>query len=92
MQHIKLSWSFVLRVEERLRVFFRIGLILGPNRNEVTGEWRKLHNEEHHDLQFLSNICKVSKLRKMKLTLHVGRMDKNTNVYRDLIGKSEEND
>jgi len=66
--------------------------ILGPNRNEVTGDWRKLRNDEHHDLQSLSNIHRVSKLRRMKRAGHVGCMDKNTNVYRVLMGKSEEND
>ena len=65
---------------------------LGPKRNEVTGEWRKLHNDEHHDLQSSSNVQKVSKLRKMKWAGHVGRMDKNTNVERVLMGKSEKND
>ena len=63
--------------------------ILGPNRNEVTGDWRKLHNEEYHDLKSLSNIHRVSKLRRKKWPGHVGRMDKNTNVYRVLMGKSE---
>jgi hypothetical protein len=64
--------------------------ILGPIRNEVTGEWRKLHIEEHHNLQSLSNDHRISKLRRMKLAGHVGRMENNTNMCRDLMGKSEE--
>jgi hypothetical protein len=80
--------------EERVRVFEdRVPReIFGPKRNEVTGMWRKLHNEEHHDLQSLPNIHRVSKLWRMQWVGHVGRMDKNTNVYRILMGKSEEND
>jgi hypothetical protein len=84
----------MLREEQRMRVFEnRVPReILGPKGKEVTGEWRKLHNEGYHDLQSLSNIQWVSKLRRMKWAGHVGRMDKNTNVYRDFMGKSEEND
>ena len=88
------TWSFLLREEQRVRVFEnRLPREkLEHNRNEVTGDWRKLHNEEHHELQSLSNIHRVSKLRRMKWAGHVARMDKNTNVYRVLMGKSEEND
>ena len=66
--------------------------ILGPKRNEVTGEWRKVHYEEHQDLQSLSNVQRVSKLRRIKWDVQGGRMDKNINVFRVLMGKYKEND
>jgi hypothetical protein len=52
------SWSLTITEEYRLRVLRRI---FGPMREEVTGEWRKLHNEEHHILYFSSNIIKMIK-------------------------------
>ena len=55
------TWSFTPREEHRLRVFESRVLrrIFGPKRDEVTGEWRKLHNEELHDL-YSSNIIRVT--------------------------------
>jgi len=50
------TWSLTLREERRLRVLRRI---FGPKRDEVTGEWRKLHNEELNDLYSLPNIVQV---------------------------------
>jgi hypothetical protein len=50
---IRFSWSLTLREEHRLRVFEnRVLRRFGPKRDEVTGEWRKLHNEELHDVLF----------------------------------------
>ena len=54
------TWLLTLREERRLRVLRRV---FGPKRAEVTGEWRKLHNEELNDLYSLPNIVRVVKLR-----------------------------
>ena len=57
------TWSLTLREERRLRVFANRVLrrIFGPKRDEVTGEWRKLHNEELNDLYCSPNIVQVIK-------------------------------
>ena len=57
------TWSLTLREELKLRVFENRVLrrIFGPKRDEVTGEWRWLHNEEPHDLYRSSNIIQVIK-------------------------------
>jgi hypothetical protein len=62
--------------ERRLRVFENRVLrgIFGPKRDEVTGEWRKLHNEELNDLCSLPNIVRVVKSRRMRWALHIARM------------------
>jgi len=59
------TWSLILREERKLMVFENrvLGRLFGPNRNEVTGEWRKLHNEELNDLYSLPNIVRVVKSR-----------------------------
>jgi hypothetical protein len=48
--------------------------IFGPKRDEVTGEWRKLHNEELHDLYYPSSIIRIKKSRRMRWAGHVARM------------------
>jgi hypothetical protein len=63
--------------------------IYGPNRYEVTEEWRKLHNEELNYLHFSLNIVRVIKLRRMKWAVHVARMREMKGVYRVFIGKPE---
>jgi len=65
-----------LREERRLRVFKNRVLrrVFEPKRDEVTGEWRKLHNEELTDLYSLPNIVRVVKSRKMRWAGHVARM------------------
>jgi hypothetical protein len=63
--------------------------IFEPKRDEVTGEWRKLHNEELNNLFSSPNILRVIKSRIMKWAGHVARMLEGTGVYRVLLGKSE---
>jgi hypothetical protein len=76
----------------RLRVFENRVLrrIFGPHRDEVTGEWRKLHNEELHDLYSSLTIVRMIKLRRMGWAGHVARMGEGRGVYRVLVGKPEE--
>ena len=65
-----------LREERRLRVFENRMLrrVFGPKRDEVTGEWRKLHNAELSDLYSLQNFVRVVKSRRMRWAGHVARM------------------
>jgi hypothetical protein len=63
--------------------------IFGPKRDEVTREWRKLHNEELHDLHSLPSISRVIKSRWMRWAGHVARMREKRNAYRLLVGKVE---
>jgi hypothetical protein len=63
--------------------------IFGPKRDEVTGEWRKLHNEELHNLYSSPNIIRQIKSRRKRWAGHVARMGKERNVYRVLMGKPE---
>ena len=85
------TWSLTLREECRLRVFESRVLrrVFGPRRDEVTGEWRKLHNEELRDLYSLPNIVQVVKSRRMGWTGHVARMGEGRGVHRVLVGKPE---
>jgi len=63
--------------------------VFGPKRDEVTGDWRKLHNEELSDLYSLPNIVRVVKSRGMRWAGHVARMGQGRGVYRVLVGKPE---
>jgi len=63
--------------------------IFGPRRDEVTGEWRRLHNEELKDLYSSPNIVRVIKSRRMRWAGHVTRMGEERGVYRVLVGKPE---
>ena len=85
------SWSLTLREERRLRVFENGALrrIFGPKRDEVTGEWRKLHNEELKGLYSSPNIVREIKSRRMKWAGHVAHMGEGRGVYRVLVGKPE---
>ena len=67
------TWSLTLSEERRLRVFEDTVLrgIFGPKRDEVTGEWRKLHNDEQNDLYSSTNIVRVVKSRRMRWAGHV---------------------
>jgi hypothetical protein len=79
-----------LKEERRLRVFENRELrrIFGPKRDEVMGEWRKLH-EELNGLYSLPNIVRVIKSRRMRWVGHVARMGEGRVVYRVLVGKPE---
>jgi len=70
------TWSLTLRKERKLSVFENMVLrrIFGPRRDEVTGEWRTLHNEELNDLYTSPNIVRVIKSRRMRWAGHVARM------------------
>ena len=70
------TWSLTLREERRLRVFENMVLwrVFGPKRDKVTGEWRRMHNEELNDLYSLPNIVRVVKSRRMRWAGHVVRM------------------
>ena len=63
--------------------------VFGPKRDEVTGERRKLHNEELNDLYSLPNIVRVVKSRRMRWAEHVARMGEDRGVHRVLVGKPE---
>jgi len=80
-----------LKEERGLRVFEnRVPRrIFGPKRDEITGECRKIHNEELNDLYCLSNIFRVIKSRRMRWVGHVERMGKRRDVYKVLVGKPE---
>ena len=79
----------ILREERKLRVFENMVLrrIFGPRRDEVKGEWRRLHNEELNDLYFSPNIVRVIKSRRMRWTGNVARMGEERGAYRVLVGK-----
>jgi len=85
------TWSLTLREERRLTVFENRVLrrIFGPKRDEVTGEWRKLRNEELNDLYSSPSIVRVIKSRRMKWAGHVARMGERRGVYRVLVGKPD---
>ena len=85
------TWSLTLREERKLRVFEnRVSRkIFGPMSDEVTWEWRRLHNKELNDLYSSPNIVRVIKLRRMRWAGHVARMGKERGVYRILVGKPE---
>jgi len=63
--------------------------VFGPKRDEVTGEWRKLHNGELSDLYSLPNIVRVAKSRRMRWVGHVARMAEGRGVHRVLVGRPE---
>jgi hypothetical protein len=77
--------------ETRLTVFENRVLrrIFGPKRGEVTGEWRKLHNEELNYLYCSPNMVQVMKSRRMRWAGHVASMAERRGVYRVLVGKPE---
>jgi hypothetical protein len=85
------TWSLTLREEHRLRVFENRVLrrIFRPKKDEVTGEWRKLHSEELDILYSSANIIRQIKSRRMTWVRHVACMGEERNVYKVLMEKSE---
>jgi hypothetical protein len=85
------TWSLTVREGHKLRVFENRVLrrIFGPKRDGVTGGWRKLHNEELHNLYSSPSIIGIVKSRSMRWAGHVARMGEKRNVYRLLVGKPE---
>jgi hypothetical protein len=85
------TWSLTLREEHRLRVFENRVLtrIFGPQRNEVTGGWRKLHNEDLHGLYSSPSIVRVIKARRMRWAAHVARIGEVRGAYNILVGRPE---
>ncbi|KAJ4426584.1 hypothetical protein ANN_26382 [Periplaneta americana] len=85
------TWTLTLREEHRLRVFENKALrkIFGAKRDEVTGEWRKLHNAELHALYSSLDIIRKIKSRRFRRAGHVARMGESRNAYRLLVGRPE---
>jgi len=83
------TWPLTLREERRLWLFENMVLrrIFGPKRDEVTGKWRKLRNEELNDLYCSPNSIRVIKLRRMRWAGHVACMGERGYVHRVLVGK-----
>ncbi|KAJ4435504.1 hypothetical protein ANN_18120, partial [Periplaneta americana] len=85
------TWTVTLREEHRLRVFENKVLrkIFGAKRDEITGEWRKLHNAELHALYSSPDIIRNIKYRRLRWAGHVARMGESRNAYRVLVGRPE---
>ncbi|KAJ4425798.1 hypothetical protein ANN_27423 [Periplaneta americana] len=85
------TWTLTLREEHRFRVFENKVLrkIFGAKRDEVTGEWRKLHNTELHALYSSPDIIRNIKSRRLRWAGHVARMGESRNAYRVLVGRPE---
>ncbi|KAJ4443847.1 hypothetical protein ANN_05634 [Periplaneta americana] len=85
------TWTLTSRKEHKLRVFenkvFR--KIFGAKRDEVTGEWRKLHNTELHALYSSPDIIRNIKSRRLRWEGHIARMGESRNAYRVLVGRPE---
>jgi hypothetical protein len=85
------TWYLTLREEHRLREFENRVLrrIFGPKRDEMTGEWGKLHNEELRDLYSSPSIIRIIKSKRIRWAGHIARMGEKRNVYTLLVGKPE---
>jgi hypothetical protein len=81
------SWSLTLREECRLRVFER--RIFGAKRDNITGEWRRLHNKKLYSLYSSLSIIRVIKSRRLRWAGHIACMGKRRGAYRALLGKPE---
>ena len=85
------TWSLILREERRLRVFENRVLrrVFGFKRDEITVEWRKLHNEKLNNLHSLPSIVRVVKSGRMRWARHVARMGEGRGVHKVLVVKPE---
>jgi hypothetical protein len=85
------TWSLTLREERRLKVFENRMLwrIFVPKMDEVTGGWRKLHNEELHRLYSSSSIIRVIKARRTRWVGHVERMGEVRGAYNILVARPD---
>jgi hypothetical protein len=85
------TWSLALIKECRLRILENRVLrrVFGPKRDEVRGEWRRLHNKELYALYSSPNVIRVNKSRRLTWAGHVARMGDSRRAYRVLAGKSE---
>jgi hypothetical protein len=83
------TWSLIVREEYKLRALENrvMRRIFGPKRDGVMGGWRKLHNEELHNLYSSPRIIRIIRSRRKRLAGHVVRMGEKRNVHRLLIGK-----
>jgi hypothetical protein len=88
------TWSLTLREERKLRVFENMVLrrIFGPRRDEVTGYWGKLHNEELNDLYNSPNNVRVIKTRRMRWAGHVAHMGEERGLIESWWGNRRERD
>jgi len=84
------TWFPSVRGEHRFRVFENRALrIFGRKREEVAGSWRRLHNEELHNLNAFLNVIRVIKPGRTRWAGHAGRMAEMRNAYKILVGRSE---
>ena len=85
------TWSLTMREELRLRMFENRVLrrTFVPKKDDITGEWSKLGNEELYDLQSSPNIFRVIKSRRMRWAGHMACMGERRGVYRVLVGRPE---
>jgi hypothetical protein len=85
------TWSCTLKEEHRLRVFVNrvLSRIFGPKREKGAGGWRRLHNEELHNLHASPNIIRVIKSRRMRWVGHATRMGRMIYAYKILVGEPE---
>jgi len=88
------TWSLTLREERKLTVFENMVLrrIFGPRRDEVTGDWRRMHNEELNDLCFSPNIVRVIKSRRMRWAGHLARIGEERGCIGSWWGNRRERD
>jgi hypothetical protein len=84
------TWSLTLKEESRLRIFEnRVLRRISGSKREEDGSWRKLHNDELHNLYSSPNIVRVIKSRRMRWAGHVTRVGKGRGVYGILVGRPE---